>query len=305
MQRRPPSIAKGDNWVSQHLPVSSRMTQPAFLSDIRKGYPELDPDKDYPALQLASLKGKVSAAEWEARVDCACAYRLVAHYGMDDLIYNHISARIPGAEEYLLNPFGLMYEEITASSLIKVDVSGKVLWEPEFPRGLPYKFNPAGFVIHGAIHEARPEVACIIHTHSLASMAISVLETGVLPMTQTSMRFDKIAYHDYEGVVLGMEERERMLSNMGDCEVLMLRNHGVLVTGKTVAMAFNNIYRIERSCRSQLMALACNSKMILPPQDVIAKTNHAYRPGTRRPYGVLEWPAMRRLADRLDPSYKH
>ena len=124
-------------------------------------------------------------------------------------------------------------------------------------------------------------------------------------MTQTSMRFDKIAYHDYEGVVLTMDERERMLTNMGDAEVLMLRNHGVLVTGKTVAMAFNNIYRIERACRSQLMALSCNSKMILPPQEVIEKTNHAYRPGTRRPYGVLEWPAMRRLADRLDPSYKN
>ena len=285
--------------------MSKTTTQPTFLTDIRKGYPDLDPDKDYPPLQLASLKGKVSAAEWEARVDCACAYRLVAHYGMDDLIYNHISARIPGTEEYLLNPFGLMYEEITASSLIKVDVEGRVLWEPDFPKGLPYKFNPAGFVIHGAIHEAKPEVACIIHAHSLASMAISVLESGVLPMTQTSMRFDAIAYHDYEGVVLTMDERERMLSNMGDAEVLMLRNHGVLVTGKTVAMAFNNIYRIERACRSQLMALACNSKMILPPADVIEKTNHAYRPGTRRAYGVLEWPAMRRLADRLDASYKN
>ena len=285
--------------------LKSESAQPAFLTDIRKGYPELDPDRDYPPLQLASLKGRVSAAEWEARIDCACAYRLVAHYGMDDLIYNHISARIPGTEEYLLNPFGLMYEEITASSLIKVDVEGRLLWAPDFPEGLPYQFNPAGFVIHGAIHEAKPEVACIIHTHSLASMAISALESGVLPMTQTSMRFDKIAYHDYEGVVLTMDERERMLTNMGDAEVLMLRNHGVLVTGKTVAMAFNNIYRIERACRSQLMALACNSKMILPPQEVIEKTNHAYRPGTRRPYGVLEWPAMRRLADRLDPSYKN
>lgn len=285
--------------------LNTSVNQPAFLTDIRKGYPELDPDKDYPPLQLTSLKGRVSAAEWEARVDCACAYRLVAHFGMDDLIYNHISARIPGTHEYLLNPFGMMYDEITASSLIKVDVTGKLLWEPEFPAGLPYKFNPAGFVIHGAIHEEKPEVACIIHTHSLASMAISALDAGVLPMTQTSMRFDQIAYHDYEGVVVTLDERKRMLASMGDAEVLMLRNHGVLVTGKSVAMAFNNIYRIERACRSQLMALSCNSKMILPSADVIEKTNHAYRPGTRRPYGVLEWPAMRRLADRLDASYKN
>ena len=276
----------------------------AKVTDLRKAYPDLEPDKDYPPLKFKSLKGKVSAAEWEARVDCACAYRLVRLFNMDDLVYNHISARIPGTEHFLLNPMGLMYDEICASSLIKVDLAGKVLWSPEFPEGLGYKFNPAGYVIHSAVHEAKPDIHCVIHTHSLAGMAVSALKSGLLPMTQTAMRFAKIAYHDYEGVVLEMDERERLLANLGDCEVMILRNHGLLALGATVGQAFNNIYRIERSCRSQLMAMACNDQIVLPPQDVVEKTNHLYQPGVRRAYGLLEWPAMRRLADRIDPSYR-
>ena len=275
------------------------------VTDLRKAYPELAPDKDYPPLRFRSLKGKVSAAEWEARVDCACAYRLVRHFGMDDLIYNHISARIAGTGEFLLNPFGLTYDEICASALIKVDLAGRVLWEPDFPPGLGYKFNPAGFVIHGAIHEAKPELHCVIHTHSLAGMAVASLKNGLLPMTQTAMRFAKVAYHDYEGVVLDNEERGRLLANLGDCEVMLLRNHGVLAVGRTVAEGFNNIYRVERACRSQLMAQNGGDDIVLPPKGVIEKTNHMYKPGTRRSYGLLEWPAMRRLADRLDSSYKN
>ena len=226
------------------------MKKKSGTGDIKAAYPELTPDKDYPPLRFKSLKGKVSAAEWEARVDCACAYRLVHHYDMDDMIYNHISARIPGTEEFLLNPFGLTYDEICASSLIKVDIEGKVLWSPQFPKGLPYKFNPAGFVIHGAIHEAKPEVQCIIHTHSLAGMAVASLKHGLLPMTQTAMRFDRVASHDYEGVVLDTAERGRLLKNLGDCDVMLLRNHGILAVGKSVAEAINNTERIERACRT-------------------------------------------------------
>ena len=277
----------------------------AKVTDIRKAYPDLTPDKDYPPLKLKSLKGEVSAAEWEARVDCACAYRLVRIFGMDDLIYNHISARIPDTEEFLLNPFGLMYDEMCASSLIKVNLAGQVLWEPEFPAGLGYKFNPAGYVIHSAIHEARPELHCVIHTHSLATMAVASLKKGLLAMTQTAMRFAKVAYHDYEGVVLEDGEKERLVANLGDSDVMLLRNHGVLAVGRTVAEGFNNIYRIERACRTQLMAQNGGDDILLPPTDVIAKTNHMYKPGTRRSYGLLEWPAMRRLADRIDPSYKN
>ena len=275
------------------------------VTDLRKHYPDLAPDKDYPPLRFKSLKGKVSAAEWETRVDCACAYRLVRHYGMDDMIYNHISARIPGTEEFLLNPMGMTYDEICASSLIKVDLQGSVLWEPEFPKGLRYKFNLAGYVIHGAIHEAKPELHCVVHTHSLAGMAVASLKKGLLPMTQTAMRFAKVAYHDYEGVVLEMDERERLLKNLGDCDVMLLRNHGTLAVGRTVAEAFNNAYRLERACRSQLLAQSANDEILLPSASVVEKTSHLYKPEVRRPMGVLEWPAMRRLADRLDPSYKN
>jgi hypothetical protein len=168
----------------------------AKVSDLRKYYPDMESaDREYPPLKFKSLKGKVSAAEWQARVDCACAYRLVKHYGMDDLVYNHISVRVPGTDHYLLNAMGLMYDEICASSLLRVSLMGELLWQPEWPKGLDYKFNYAGFVIHGAIHEAKPELHCVIHTHSVASMAVSSLKKGLLPMTQMAMRFDKVAYH--------------------------------------------------------------------------------------------------------------
>jgi ribulose-5-phosphate 4-epimerase/fuculose-1-phosphate aldolase len=275
------------------------------VADLRKHYPDLEPDQDYPPLRLESIKGKVSLKEWQTRVDCACAYRLVRHYGMDDMIYNHISARIPGTEEFLLNPMGLTYDEICASSLIKVDLKGNVLWQPDFPKGLGYRFNLAGFVIHGAIHEAKPELHCVIHTHSLAGMAVASLRQGLLPMTQTAMRFESVAYHDYEGVVLEMGERERLLKNLGDCDVMLLRNHGTLAVGRTVAEAFNNAYRLERACRSQLMAQGAGDEVLLPSREVISKTSEMYKPGTRRRMGLLEWPAMRRLADRMDPSYKN
>ncbi len=274
------------------------------VSDLRKHYPDLAPDRDYPPLRFKSLKGKLAAAEWAARVDCACAYRLVRHFGMDDLIYNHISARIPGTEEFLLNPFGLMYEEICASSLIKVNLKGEVLWSPEFPKGLGYTFNLAGYVIHGAIHEAKPDLQCVIHTHSLAGMAVASLKKGLLPMTQTAMRFARVAYHEYEGVVLEMDERKRLLKSLGDCEVMLLRNHGTLSVGRSVAESFNNMYRLERACRTQLLAQSANDEILLPSAAIVEKTGHLYQPGVRRTMGLLEWPAIRRLADRLDPSYK-
>jgi ribulose-5-phosphate 4-epimerase/fuculose-1-phosphate aldolase len=200
---------------------------------------------------------------------------------------------------------GLTYDEICASALVKIDLEGNVLWQPEFPEGLGYRFNLAGYVIHGAIHEAKPELHCVIHTHSLAGMAVASLKKGLLPMTQTAMRFARVAYHDYEGVVLDVEERARLLKNLGDCEVMLLRNHGTLAVGETVAEAFNNAYRLERACRTQLMAQNGNDEILLPPPDVVEKTSHMYKPGTRRRMGLLEWPAMRRLADRIDPSYKN
>ena len=277
----------------------------ARVEDLKEYYPDMQTaDREYPPLKFKSLKGKVSAAEWQARVDCACAYRLVRIFGMDDIVYNHISVRIPGTETYLLNAMGLMYDEICASSLLKVDLQGKVLWQPEWPKGLEYKFNYAGFVIHGAIHEAKPELHCVIHTHSVYSMAVSALKKGLLPMTQMAMRFDKVAYHDYEGVALDLDERKRMVANLGDCDVMLFRNHGALAVGRTVAEAFNSIYRLEKACRAQLLAQGAEDEIIIPPRAVQEKTAHAYRRGVRRIVGLMEWPAMRRLADRVDPSYK-
>ena len=243
----------------------------------------------------------INDTEWKVRVDLAACYRLVDMYGMTDLHLNHISARVPGKEEhFLINPFGMMYEEITASSLIKIDLAGNIIANanPEYTINLP------GYVIHSAIHGARHDVGCVLHTHTNAGMAVSVLKCGLLPLTQTAMRWGKIAYHDFEGVVVDLSERERLVQNLGDCEVLILRNHGLLAVGATIGQAFNNIYRLERACRTQLMALGGGDEIVLPSKDVIEKTNHMYKPGTRRSYGLLEWPAMRRLADRLDPSYR-
>jgi ribulose-5-phosphate 4-epimerase/fuculose-1-phosphate aldolase len=251
------------------------------------------------------MESKCSPEEWRARVDLAACCRLIELYGMSDMMANHVSARVPGEPgAFLLNPYGVLYEEITASSLVKVDLDGAVLAKPDFG-ALDYGINKAGYVLHSAIHGARHEVDCVIHTHTWANMAVSALDCGLLPMTQTAMRFAKVAYHDYEGVVLEMDERERLLKNLGDCEVMLLRNHGTLAVGRTVAEAFNNAYRLERACRTQLLAQACNDEVLLPSKEVFEKTARMYQPGVRRTMGLLEWPAMRRLADRLDPSYKN
>jgi ribulose-5-phosphate 4-epimerase/fuculose-1-phosphate aldolase len=237
-------------------------------------------------------------------VDLAACYRLVDLYGMSDMMANHISMRVPDEDgAFLINAYGLMYEEITASSLIKIDVAGNILAKPEFGE-LNYGINKAGYVIHSAVHEARHELACVIHTHSWASMAVSALECGLLPITQTAMRFLKIGYHDYQGVVLDEAEQASLLQDLGQGEALILRNHGALVVGRTVGEAFNWMHRLELSCRSQLAAMACNTPFIQVPRDVLEETWNNYQPGTRRPYGQMEWPALLRKLDRLDPDYK-
>ncbi|MCZ8252981.1 MAG: class II aldolase/adducin family protein [Hylemonella sp.] len=255
-------------------------------------------------LQIPSMKERCTPAEWQARVDLAACYRLVDLYGMSDMMANHISMRVPGEEgAFLINAYGMMYEEITASSLIKIDVDGNVLSKPDFG-DLNYGINKAGYVIHSAVHAARHEVDCVIHTHSWASMAVSALECGLLPITQTAMRFLKIGYHDYQGVVLNAAEQASLLQDLGQGEALILRNHGALVVGRTVGEAFNWMHRLELSCRSQLAAMACNSPFVRVPQAVLEETWNNYQPGTRRPYGQMEWPALLRKLDRLDPSYK-
>jgi len=255
-------------------------------------------------LQIASMKDRVTPAEWKARVDLAACYRLVDHYGMSDMMANHISAAVPGEEgAFLINPYGMMYEEITASCLIKIDIDGNVLAKPDFGE-LDYGINRAGYVIHGAVHRARHDVACVIHTHTWAGMALSALECGVLPITQTSMRFLKIGYHEYQGVVLDAKEEESLLRDLGDNEALILRNHGLLTVGKTIGEAFNWMHRLELTARSQLAAMATGAKLALVPPQVLEETYMNYQPQTRRPYGVMEWPALLRKLDRMDPSFR-
>ncbi len=243
--------------------------------------------------EFKSLRGEVSPQEWQARLDLAACYRLVDRYGMTDLIYNHITARIPGSDHHLLiNLYGLLYKEITASSLVKIDLGGEIMWKPQTDYGI----NKSGYVIHGAIHKARPDVACVLHTHTRAGMAIAAMKCGLLPLSQTSIRFmGHIGYHDYEGPAIDLDERERIVRDLGPHNALIMRNHGLLACGPSIAEAFNTMYQLEMSCRAQVDAMAARSELTLPGENVIAHTAHLYRPETRRPYGILEWPAMLRL----------
>lgn len=257
-------------------------------------------EKNY-TTDIPSLKGKVSAEEWEARVNLAACYRLVALWGMDEMIANHISVRVPGEPGYfLINPYGYLYEEITASSLIKIDLKGNVLIKPDFG----YEPNRAGFVIHSAVHKARHDAVCVIHTHTPAGMAVSTMKCGLLPMTQTAMRFAQVGYHDYQSVAVDLAEQRSIVEDLGNADLLILRNHGLLVVGPSIPQAFSNIYRAELACKVQVRAMAANTEIGLPPAEIIEKTNHLYRPEVRRPFGILEWPALLRKLDRTDPSFR-
>jgi len=247
-----------------------------------------------------SVRDQVSAEEWQKRVDLAACYRLVHLYGMDELIANHISTRVPGEDNaFLLNPYGLLYEQMHASCFIKVDLEGNTLFNPT-----DMEINHAGFVIHSAVHKARHDVDCVIHTHTLAGMAVSAMKKGLMPLAQTAMRFIDIAYHDYEGPAIRLEEQERLVNNLGNREVMILRNHGLLATGASIPEAFNNIFRLERACQLQVMTLSCNTELSLPQREVVEETNHLFKPGVRRRLGLLEWPALLRKLDALDPSYR-
>jgi ribulose-5-phosphate 4-epimerase/fuculose-1-phosphate aldolase len=255
-------------------------------------------------MHIASMQSACTPAEWQARIDLAACCRLVEFYGMADMMANHVSARVPGEEgAFLLNPYGMLYEEITASSLIKVDLDGRILAKPDFG-ALDYGINKAGYVLHSAIHAARHEVDCVIHTHTWANMAVSALEGGLLPMTQTAMRFLKIGYHDYQGVVLDTAEQASLVADLGQSEALILRNHGAVTVGRTVGEAFNWMHRLELACRSQHAAQATGRGQVAVPPPVLEATWNNNQRGTRRPYGLMEWPALLRKLDRLDPGYQ-
>jgi ribulose-5-phosphate 4-epimerase/fuculose-1-phosphate aldolase len=254
-----------------------------------------------PAIKLdRNVRDLVSPAEWETRVNLAACYRLMAVYDMTEMIANHISARLPGSHsEFLINPYGMLYEEVTASSLIRIDLDGNVLFN-----ATSYGVNRAGYVIHSAVHAARPDVECVIHTHTIAGMAVSAMKCGLLPVAQTSMRFAEIAYHAYEGIALNLDERKRLVQDLGDHEGMILRNHGLLTTGASIPEAFNNMFRLERACQVQVAALSCNTEISLPPREIVDRAAHLYKPGVRRRFGLLEWPALLRKLDRIDPSYR-
>ena len=212
-----------------------------------------------------SLRERVSAEEWEARVNLAACYRFAAHFRMTDLIYTHISARVPGPEHhFLLNAFGLMWDEVKASNLVKITLDGEIV---DDPTGLG--FNQAGFVIHSAIHAARPEVMCVMHTHTASGIAVSAQEQGLLPISQHAMRLTgNVGYHQYEGVALNLEERERLVADIGNKMTLILHNHGLLSCGKSVREALDYMYYLERACQAQVAAMAGGAKLIIPSKEV-------------------------------------
>jgi ribulose-5-phosphate 4-epimerase/fuculose-1-phosphate aldolase len=240
------------------------------------------------------------------RVDLAACYRLIAHFGWDDLVLTHNSARVPGTtDQMLINPMGLMFNEITASNLLKVDINDGHLIEPS-----EYEPINAGVVIHGAIYLGRPDVQCVVHTHTEADIAVGALEEGLLPLSQWAMRFyNRLGYHDYEGVSLDMDERERLQHSIGNHPVLVLRNHGLLATGRNVAEAFSLTYHFERSAEAQLKiqaAVAAGAKMVIPSPETCERQAAQFANAGNAPRlgGQREWPALLRLADRLDPSYR-
>ncbi|WP_213771486.1 class II aldolase/adducin family protein [Bradyrhizobium sp. dw_78] len=264
----------------------------------------MTPPVSSPAIKVAkSVREQVSPEEWEARVNLAACYRLTAMYGWTEMVANHISCRVPGShDQFLINPYGMLYEEIDASNLIKVDLDGNTLFNAS-----DYDVNVAGFVIHSAIHMGRPDVDCVAHTHTPAGMAVSAMECGLLPLAQTSMRFLHIAYHDFEGIADDVGERERLVRDLGNHEAMILRNHGLLVAGRSVPATFNLLFRMERACEVQVMALSCNTKLIYPPAKVLEDTFERMQPRADRPHlnGELAWPALLRKLDRVDSSYRN
>jgi ribulose-5-phosphate 4-epimerase/fuculose-1-phosphate aldolase len=256
---------------------------------------------DLSHLNAKSMRERVSQAEWQARVDLAACYRLVHHYGMDDLVYNHISARVPGEEGYfLINAYGMTYDEITASSLVKVDFDGNIVQDS----GTGYGINRAGFVIHSAVHRGRPDVACVIHTHTPAGMAVSAMECGLQPLTQNAMFFSGVGYHGYEGPAVDLDEQKRLVSDLGSHVAMVLRNHGLLAVGATIPEAFITIYWLERACQAQVLAYSSGKPLTIPGMDVVETTNSRYKPGQRRNIGELEWAGLLRLVERRYPGFR-
>jgi ribulose-5-phosphate 4-epimerase/fuculose-1-phosphate aldolase len=249
---------------------------------------------------VADIRTQVSPEEWAVRTDLAAAYRLVAHYGWDDLIFTHISARVPGPDEhFLINPYGWMFHEITASSLVKVDLDGNIASPTD------HIINPAGFTIHSAVHAARHDVGCVLHLHTSDGIAVSAMADGLMPLSQTAMvALSTLSYHEFEGIALNLDERERLVADLGQSNLMILRNHGTMACGKTVAQAFLNIHLLERACQAQVRALAGGAKLHPARPDVQELVKQQVR-GMKIDVSGLAWGGLLRMLDAKDASYKN
>jgi ribulose-5-phosphate 4-epimerase/fuculose-1-phosphate aldolase len=247
------------------------------------------------------VRERVSRDEWQMRVDLAAAYQLAAIFKWTDLIYTHFSARVPGSEDFLINPYGLMFDEITASNLVRIDEHGKVLDDP-----LHLGYNEAGFVIHGCVHAARPEINCVIHTHTRAGVAVSAMKCGLLPISQHAMRVQRqVTYHDYEGIALDMDERTRMAKDLGKTsKAMILRNHGLLALGATVREAFEMMYYLDCACQIQIDALSGGTENLLQMSQSAADTASEQFERPDRPSTHKDWPALLRLLERRGIDYR-
>ena len=268
------------------------------MQSLPKPSPTQSFDLSFQRKDSESALPQSAPTEQDIRVQLAAAYRLIDYFGMADLIYTHLSARVPGnPSAFLINPFGLLFSEITASNLVKVDLDGNILEDNG------YGINPAGFVIHSAILEARHDINCVIHTHSSYGTAISVQESGLLPFTQFSMQFyNRVAYHRYEGVSLELDERERLVTDLGDRHAMILNNHGLLTVGDTIPRAFYLMYYLEKSCEIQILAQSSGAPLIQPSPDVCEKAAQQLNVDGM---GETEWPAFLRMLDKHDSSYRH
>ncbi|KAF1052269.1 MAG: 4-hydroxy-3-prenylphenylpyruvate oxygenase/4-hydroxy-3-prenylbenzoate synthase [Stenotrophomonas maltophilia] len=248
------------------------------------------------------VRDLVSAAEWQTRVDLAACYRLIALHGWDDLIFTHISAKVPGTEDFLINPYGMMFHEITASSLVKVDSAGTKLMDS------PYEINPAGYTIHSAIHDVRHDVACVLHTHTPAGIAVSAQKQGLLPISQQSLFvLSNLAYHDYEGVALNHEEKARLQADLGENGFMILPNHGLLTCAGSIADAFLMMFTLQRACEVQVLAQGGGAELIMIPQPILAGAKAMAAGVTRSKQGMggaLAWPALLRKLDLQNPGYR-
>ncbi len=247
------------------------------------------------------VRERVSKEEWQARVDLAAAYQLAAQFRWTDLIYTHFSARVPGTEDILINAYGLMFDEITASNLVKIDLAGNILDDP-----LEYGINQAGYVIHSCVHKARPEINCVIHTHTRAGAAVAAMKCGLLPISQHAMRVHaELSYHDYEGIALEMDEQTRMARDLGKTsKAMILRNHGLLALGETVREAFEVMYYLDSACQIQIDAMAGGMDNVLVMSERAARTADEQFHRSERPSGYKDWPALLRLLERRGIDYR-